>query len=120
MRDAEEETFPELVSRVVDDAKAVGRAELAVLRAQARLRMLAYRDASLLLGGAALAGMCAAIALTVGTLMVFAACVGPGWATLIVVAVLLVLAALLGWLGIDRARVTRRLQRERRRQDDEQ
>lgn len=109
--DEAEESFPDLVSRVVDDAKAVGRAELAVLRAQTRVRMAAYRNAAILLSVAAVLGFAAIVAFAVGAVLVLATLVGPGFATLIVVAALLALAGLLGWLGIDQTRVTRRLHR---------
>lgn len=109
--DGGDESFPELVSRVVDDAKALCRAELAVLRAQTRVRLIAYRNAAILVSLAAMLGLAAVVAFAVGAVLVLATLVGPGFATLIVVLSLLVLAGLLGWFGLDQARVTRRLHR---------
>lgn len=106
MSDTKEETFPELVSRVVDDAKEVARAEIALVRAQADAKVAGwvarYRAAAILFVTACLFSVAAFIGLVAGLILTLAPCVGPGWATLIVVGGTMVLAGLLGWLGLRR------------------
>lgn len=106
--DKGEESFPELVSRVVDDAKEVARAEIALVRAQADARVAGwvakYRVAALLLVAAHLLGIAGTIGLVVGLILTLAPRVGAGWATLIVIATTLALAGLAGWLGWRRLR----------------
>lgn len=94
-----EESFPELVSRVVDDAKEVARAEVDLVKARAVEKVAGYRAAALLFAGAALLALLAAVGLVVGLLFILSVGLGPGWATLIVAGGLLLLAGLLGWLG---------------------
>lgn len=99
MRDPGEETFPELVSRVVDDAKEVARAEVDLVRAQAVARIAGYRAAATLFAIAALLVVAAFVGLVLGLVLTVAQYLGAGWATLIVVGGITLLAGLLGWLG---------------------
>lgn len=104
MSDTSEETFPELVSRVVDDAKEVARAEIDLVRAQAVARIADYRAAAILFATAGLLAFVALIGLVLGLVLTVAQYTGAGWATLIVVGIMLALASLLGWLGMRRWR----------------
>lgn len=104
MSDTSEETFPELVSRVVDDAKEVARAEVDLVKAQAVARLAGYRAAAILFATAGLLAMLASVGLVVGLILTIAQYTGAGWATLIVVGAMLALAGLLGWLGSQRWR----------------
>lgn len=99
MRDPGEETFPELVSRVVDDAKEVARAEVDLVRAQAIARIAGYRAAAILFAIAALLVVATFVGLVLGLVLTVAQYLGAGWATLIVVGGLTLLAGLFGWLG---------------------
>ena len=104
MRDTGEETFPELVSRVVDDAKEVARAEVDLVKAQAVARIAGYRAAAILFATAGLLVVLASIGLVVGLILTLAHYTGAGWATVIVAGSMLALAVLLGWLGTRRWR----------------
>lgn len=104
MRDTGEETFPELVSRVVDDAKEVARAEVDLVKARAAAKLAGYRGAVALFAAAGLVGLLALIGLVVGLILTLSQYLGAGWATLIVVGALLAVAGLLGWLGSQRWR----------------
>ncbi len=99
-----EESLPELVSRVVDDAKEVARAEVDLVKAQAVAKVAGYRAPAILLVVAAFLASAAVPALLVGLILTLSPRVGPGWATLIVILVTLTIAGLLAKLGIDRIR----------------
>lgn len=96
------ETLPELVSRVVDDAKEVARAEIDLVKAQAAAKLVGYRAAAILFASAALLAVAAVIGLVLGLILTIAQYWGAGWATLTVVGGFLLLAGLLGWLGTRR------------------
>lgn len=104
MSDTSEETFPELVSRVVDDAKEVARAEVDLVKAQAVAKLAGYRSASALFATAGLLALLALIGLVVGLILTLAQYLGAGWSTAIVVGTMFALAGLLGWLGARRWR----------------
>lgn len=94
-----DETIGELLTRLADDAKAFGQAEVDYYRTLARERLRAGRT-SLWMGGVALAlGLASGVALVVGLVLTLTPLVGPGFATLIVVVVTLGLSALMGWLA---------------------
>lgn len=92
----DEETIPELLTRLADDARDYGRAEIEHYRALAEQKLDDAR-ASLWMGALA-AGLLigAATALVVGLVLTLAPLVGPGGATLIVVSVTGGIAWLLG------------------------
>jgi cell division protein FtsX len=97
--ETEDETIGELLTRLADDAKAFGQAELDYYKTLVRERLRAGRT-SLWMGGVALSlGLAAGVALVVGLVLTLAPLVGPGFATLIVVAVTLGLASLMGYLA---------------------
>ncbi len=93
----EEESLGELLGRLTDDARTLGHAEFDYYRTLARGKLREART-GLWLGAAAIAlGFAAAVALVVGLVLTLAQTVGPGWATLIVVAAIGGWAALMGW-----------------------
>ena len=105
MPELHDESFAEVVARVVDDAKEVTRAEVALVKAQAFTKLAAYRAVAILFAAAGLFALLGAIGLTVGTILTLAMLIGPGLATLVVVGVLVALAAILGWLGSQRLKL---------------
>lgn len=97
-----QETLSDLVGRVVDDAKAVAEAELAVAKERARIEARRFGIAAALFVGAAVLALAAIVALLVGLILTLLPRVGPGPATTIVVIGTLVIAAILGWAGSNR------------------
>jgi hypothetical protein len=98
------ETLPELVSRVVDDAKEVARAEVDLVKAQAAAKLAGYRAAAILFALAGLLVVAAVIGLVLGLVLTLAQYWGAGPATTAVTGGFLLLAGLLGWLGMRRWR----------------
>ena len=99
LSDRDEESIGDLLGRLVEDGKAFVRAELGYYRALATDKYYQARAGLILAGAALLLLMAAAIALVVGLVLTLATLVGPGWATLIAVAVTLAVATLLAWLA---------------------
>ena len=103
--DQQEEGVGELLTRLTEDAKNFGRAELNYYYAFARGK-LSELSLALWTGAAAAAlALAASVALVVGSVLTLATLVGPGWATLIVVAMTLGVAGIMGriaWLRIKR------------------
>jgi uncharacterized membrane protein len=96
---AEEESVGELIGRLVEDGKGVARAEIGYYRALVASKLGEART-GLILGTVALViALCSVTALLVGLILSLAPLVGPALATLIVIAVALALAGLLGWLA---------------------
>ena len=91
--------LPHLVTQLLDDTKDVVRAEIAVYKAKAAERVNAYKGAAIFFGAAAVLGLAALIALLVGLILTLATLVGPGWATLIVIGAVLLIAGVLGYVG---------------------
>ena len=89
-----------LLTRAVADAQSVARAEIDLQKARLVARVDEAKNAVVLLVGAVVAGSLALTGLVVGALMILTPLVGPVWATVIVVGVLLVAAGLLGWLAV--------------------
>jgi hypothetical protein len=101
----EEESIGDLLGRLADDARQFGDAEVAYYRALAAEKLEDARSS--LWMGAAAAGlmMAASVALVVGLVLTLAPLIGPGPATLLVVAVAGGTAWLLGraaWRHIKR------------------
>ena len=95
----EEESIGALIGRLVEDGKGYARAEIGYYRTLA-MSKLGEARAGLILGAAALViALCAVTALIVGLILSLSTLVGPGLATLIVIAGALALAGLLGWLA---------------------
>ncbi|MDB5696370.1 MAG: hypothetical protein JWN21_1913 [Sphingomonas bacterium] len=97
---APDEGVSTLVHRAVDDVRELGRAEVALFKAKATERATAYKNAAIFFGAAAVLGLSAVTALLVGLILALATLVGPGWATLIVVMVTLVIAGILAKIGV--------------------
>lgn len=91
--------LPALVSRLVDDARDVARAEVAVYKAKASERAQAYKGAVIFFAVAGVLALEALGALLVGLILTLATLVGPGWATLIVVGVVFAIAGVLAMIG---------------------
>lgn len=94
-----DEGVPELVGRLVDDARGVVSAELEFYKAKAGERVSAYKSAAIFFGAAGVLGLCALIALLVGLILTLATLIGPGFATAAVVIAVLTVAAVLGLIG---------------------
>ncbi|MGI4731722.1 MAG: phage holin family protein [Janthinobacterium lividum] len=94
--------LPALVSRLVDDARDVARAEVGVYKAKAAERAQAYKGAVVFFAVAAVLALEALGALLVGLIMTLATLIGPGWATLVVVGVMFVLAGVCAFIGKSR------------------
>jgi hypothetical protein len=82
----DDETLSDVVGRVLDDAKSVARAEANLAKARAIYKIRGYKAPAILFGIAAVLALAAAIGLIVGLILTLATLVGPGFATLIVVA----------------------------------
>lgn len=94
-----DEGLGDLLTRLVDDGKGYARAEIDYYKTLVRSKL---RDAgaALWMGAASLVlAQLAAIALVVGLLLTLAPRLGPGWATLVVVVAVGLIAAILGWLA---------------------
>ncbi|WP_375382877.1 phage holin family protein [uncultured Sphingomonas sp.] len=91
--------LPALVSRLIDDAREVAHAEVAVYKAKAAERAQAYKGAVVFFAIAGVLVLEALGALLVGLILTLATLVGPGWATLIVVGIVFALAGLLAFIG---------------------
>lgn len=101
----QEQGIGELLTRLAEDARDFGLAERDYYYALARGKLRELRVALWAAAVAAALGLAAAGALVGGSVLTLAPYVGPGWATLIVVAVALGLAAILArlaWLRIKR------------------
>lgn len=88
-----------LISRLVEDAKAFVRAEIAVYRAQALKIVDDYRTAAILCVVALMMANAAIVALLVGIIMSIARALGPIWATAITVGGTFVLCGVLLWVA---------------------
>lgn len=104
--------FAALVMRLIDDAKAWAAAELAYAKAVAGERLRIARSGAVLLVAALVLLHGALIALFVGAVLSLATLVGPGWATLIVVGVSAVVAAILAKMAANRFATAKATKRE--------
>ncbi len=93
------ESIPQLVTQLATDAREVATAEIALAKAKAMFAVTRYKTAAIRFAIAGVLGLAALIALLVGVIMALATVIGPGWATLAVVGVVLVIAALLALSG---------------------
>lgn len=94
-----DESVPELVGRLVDDARGLVSAEIELYKAKAGERVSAYKAAAIFFAAAGVLALAALIALLVGLIMTLATLIGPGFATAAVVIVVLTVAAVLGMVG---------------------
>lgn len=88
-----------LVHQLAGDAREVASAEIEVHKARLGEKVTRYKGAAIYFAIAGVLALGAFIALLVGLIMTLATLVGPGWATLIVVGVVLAMSAVLGVLG---------------------
>ena len=103
VRHLEDEGLGELFARLSTDGKAYAQAEIAYYKALAADKGKKVGIAAAYGIGAAMVGFAGLIALLVGLIITLGVRVGPGWATLIVVGVTFLLAAVLGLLAKGKA-----------------
>jgi hypothetical protein len=94
-----DESLTEVVGRLATETRALASAEVAVYKAKFGETASAYKSAAMFFAVAGVLGLAALIALLVGAILTLATLVGPGWATVIVVGVVLVLAGILAMIG---------------------
>lgn len=103
-RDDEDSGVGALIARAIGDGRAYADAEIAYWKALALDRLADARSAAIFMIVVLLLAQAAAIALIVGLVMILTPRVGPGLATLIVVLVAGIVAALLGRIAYNRFR----------------
>lgn len=100
MRDGEASPgVAHLVSQLTDDAKEVARAEIALQKAKVGEAVGRYKNAAIFFAVAGVLALTGLIALLVGLIETLATKVGPGFATLIVVGTVFVIAGVLAFIG---------------------
>jgi len=97
-------TLPDLVGRLVDDARGVVSAEVELYKAKAGERVSAYRSAAVFFVAAGVLALAALVALLVGLILTLSTLIGPGYSTAIVVVAVLVIAAALAVVGKSKLR----------------
>jgi hypothetical protein len=100
----DDKSIGELLQQLVENGRAYADAEIGYYKTLFRSKLRDAR-AMLWMGAVAMAlALAAAVALVVGLVLTLAPIVGPGFATLIVVAAFLAIAGLLGWLAWTRVK----------------
>lgn len=94
-----DEGVAELVGQLVEDARGLAGAEIALAKARVGERVAAYRSAAILFGIAGVLALAALVALLVGLIMSLATLIGPGLATAAVVIGVFAIAGVLALLG---------------------
>ncbi len=97
-----ERPIGEIVSDLVDDGKAYARAEFKVAKSIAASKVVGLKLPLVLLAAALLVAMAALNALAVAIFIMFAMVMRPLFAALLAFALIAGLAALLGWLGVQK------------------
>lgn len=97
-----EEGIADLVTQLVEDARSLANAEVAVVKARVSERVAAYRNAIVFFAVAGVLALGALIAALVGAVMTLATLIGPGLATLAVVIAVLAIAGILALIGKSR------------------
>ena len=95
-------SVPDLFARLIADAREWLKAEVALVKCRGEALVEGLRTAVILIASAVILATVALFALAIGLILALATFVGPGWATAIVVVSLLLLAAILGWMGWQR------------------
>lgn len=90
------------IVRVADDAKAYAAAQIALYKTMANARFRAARLAIILIAAAAALATSALTGLVIGSIFALVPQLGAFTATLVVVGIVSVVAALLGWLAARR------------------
>lgn len=96
---AEDEGIATLVSQLIDDARGLAGAEVALVKARVNERASAYKNAAVFFVVAGVLALAALIALLVGLILSLATLIGPGLATAAVVGTVLVIAGVLAYIG---------------------
>lgn len=107
----EEEGIADLVSQLVEDARGLASAEVALVKARVGERANAYKSAAIFFVVAGVLALAALIALLVGLILSLATLIGPGLATAAVVIAVLALAGILGLVGKSRLAPTTEVRR---------
>ena len=97
--DAEDVGIGQLVSQLATDAREMAQAEVALVKARAGFAVTRYKWAAVYFGAAGVLALAALIALLIGLILMLEPLIGPGWATLAVVAGVLAVATILGLMG---------------------
>lgn len=97
--DLHDDNVATLMSRLVDDTRSLATAEFALYKARLGERAAAYKNAAIFFAAAGVLALAALIALLVGLIMSIATLIGPGFATAIVVGVVLLVAGVLAAVG---------------------
>ncbi len=95
----EDEGIGALVTQLVDDARGLAGAEIALVKARIGERTSAYKNAAVFFAVAGVLALAALIALLVGLILSLATLIGPGLATAAVVLGTLAIAAVLAIVG---------------------
>ncbi|WP_242095617.1 MULTISPECIES: phage holin family protein [unclassified Sphingomonas] len=93
------DSVPDLLSRLIEDAKAAASAELNLRKIRLTDRIAAYKTAMIFFAVAGVLALAALIALLVGAILSLATLIGPGFATLAVVFGVLLIAGVLAMIG---------------------
>lgn len=96
---AETEGIAALVTQLVDDARGLASAEVALVKARVGERTSAYRNAAIFFVVAGVLALSALIALLVGLIISLSTLIGPGLATAAVVLATLAIAGVLAIIG---------------------
>lgn len=99
-----ERPIGEIVSDIVDEGKAYARAELNVVKAKVTTKLGALKTPVILLAAALFIGMAALNALAVAIFVALAMLMSPLLAGILAFLLIGGIAALLGWLGIQKLR----------------
>ncbi|WP_294087847.1 phage holin family protein [Sphingomonas sp.] len=91
-----------MISRLAAEGNDYARAELRAYRAGMADRITAARTAAILFVGAIVLALATLVALLVGLILALATLIGAAGATAVVVLAMLLLAGLMGWIGVGR------------------
>ena len=96
---AAEPGLASIVTQLATDAREVASSEIAVVKARVGDVVGRYKSAAVFFVAAGTLGLAALIALLVGLILTLSPAVGPGFATLIVIGVVLALTIILAFIG---------------------
>lgn len=99
-----QDSLGELLTRLAHDARDAAKAEVTLAKARGTAVVTRYKSAAIWFAAAGVLALAALIALLVGLIATLTPRVGPGWATLIVIGTVTVLAAIMAMIG--RARLS--------------
>jgi hypothetical protein len=97
--EAEQDSIGELFTRLAHDARDAAIAEVDLIKVRASTTIGRYRGAAIYFAAAGVLALAALIALLIGLIMTLTPHVGPGFATLIVIGTVAVLAGVLALIG---------------------